>query len=133
MTLQAKNMVLAAALISSAPLFLSPAIAGGSVEIDQVMQLAGQSPELMQEINTELKASGNVLSQIVCDGSRLGRHWQHLGGLRIPPYTCPIGNRILELNATTTFFSDDASLPDGEKEHETARYVAIRAPVWSWK
>lgn len=133
MTLQAKNMVLAAALISSAPLFLSPAIAGGSVEIDQVMQLAGQSPELMQEINTELKASGNVLSQIVCDGNRLGRHWQHLGGLRIPPYTCPIGNRILELNATITFFSDDASLPDGEKEHETARYVAIRAPVWSWK
>ena len=61
-------------------LCVSPTMAGGGVEIEQVIKLAGQSPKLMDEIQRELKKSGKTISDIQCDATRLGRYWTHLGG-----------------------------------------------------
>jgi hypothetical protein len=111
----------------------SPAVAGGSVEIDQVMRLAGQSPKLISEIQSELKEAGKTLSDVKCDAARLGRYWTHLGGLRIPPYTCEIGTRMLELSGAVEFYAEDGTVPDEETRHEVTRYVSETEPGWSSK
>lgn len=121
------------ALVANLMIAASPAVAGGSVEIDQVMRLAGQSPKLMSEIQSELKKTGQTLVDVQCDAVRLGRYWTHLGGLRISPYTCDFGTRSLELTGTVEFYTDDGSIPDEETRHEVARYVSESEPDWSWK
>lgn len=122
-------------LILTASLFfaVSPANAGGSVEVAQVLRLAGQSTTLMNEIHAELKKTNKALTEVPCAGQRLGRHWTNLGGLRIAPYICDFGTRTLHLTATVAFYADDGSVPKVDAEHEVARFVSESQPRWNWK
>lgn len=104
--------------------------AGGSVGFDEVVQnLAGQSPELMAEVHIRLSNENLKISDIVCVGLRLGRHWVHLGGLRIPTFRCAIGAQTLTIDGDVSFYDVSGKVDAGP---EDAMYVAMSNPKWSW-
>jgi hypothetical protein len=106
----------------------------GSVETDQVVRLAGQSRKLMNELASELKAAGITLSAIGWSGARLGRHWQNLGGTRVPPYVAQIGSRTLTIDGLIRFFDDGGKYLalSNPKVHELAMFLAEDRPSWKW-
>ena len=105
--------------------------AGGSISLEDVVtRLAGQSPKLMAEVHTELAQSGKTIDDIVCGGTRLGRHWKHLGGLRIPSFDCQINNKSLMIDGAVHFY--DAAGNEGAGP-ATAMYVSLSAVKWAWK
>jgi hypothetical protein len=105
--------------------------AGGSLPMNEVVnRLAGQSPALMIEIAQRVKANALQLSDIVCTGTRLGRHFTHLGGLRIPTFRCDIGQSVLILEGDTNFY-DAAGAP--EAGPDTAVYAVSSSPSWNWE
>ena len=105
--------------------------ASGSISFeDVVMRLAGQSQKLMKEINTELVSNGGAISDIVCDGTRLGKHWKHLGGLRIPTFECAIGQKSLTVEGDVFFYDSKGK---AGAEPMAAMYVALSDPKWTWK
>lgn len=104
--------------------------AGGSVSLEDVVNgLAGQSPKLMREIRAELKASGKTVADVVCGGTRLGRHWAHLGGLRIPTFGCTINGKDLTIEGAVHFYDDAGTYDAGP---ETAKYAVFSNPKWRW-
>lgn len=131
MRLHVRNLLAAVAL----PLFIAvhatAALAGGSVSLEDVVRtVAGQSPVLMKEIHQALRKDGKTISAVVCDGVRLGRHWKHLGGLRIPTFTCPIAGRKLIIEAETTFFDETGATTDAPG---LAAYSVSYSPKWKWQ
>ena len=107
------------------------AFAGGSISFEDVVtRLAGQSEPLMTEINAELTANSTTISDIVCDGARLGKHWKHLGGLRIPAFECTLGKKRLTIEGDVGFYDAKGKAGAGPM---TAMYVALSNPKWSWK
>lgn len=117
------------------PLFIGThatvALAGGSVSLEDVVRtVAGQSPALMKEIHLALRKDGKTISAIVCGGVRLGRHWKHLGGLRIPTFTCPIAGRNLIIEAETAFFDETGAATDAPR---LAAYSVSCSPKWRWQ
>jgi hypothetical protein len=58
-----------------------PALAGGSLDFEQVRQLLHEKPALEVLLTQTLQVEHSGM------GVRLGFHWVHLGGLRIGPYT----------------------------------------------
>ena len=95
----------------------------------RALELASLSPKLMKEIKRELDASETKLSDIRCQGLRLGRHFVHLGGARIVPYSCNVGTAKLELDGVADFYDDRGNEGAGP---ETAMYVFELSPSWSW-
>lgn len=120
--------ILAAAALFAAPV---PALAGGSVGLDEVVKnLAGQSTELMDEIEDALEENDEKITDIICDGARLGAQWTSLGGARVSPFTCPIGKRTLIIEADVHFYDEEGN--EGA-DPETALYVSMNTPTWSWQ
>lgn len=111
--------------------FAAPACAGGSIGLDEVVsRLAGQSAKLMEEINDSLVASNTKISDQVCTGLRLGRHWVHLGATRIPPFSCEIGGKVLAIEGTVSFYDDTGK--DTGADPVTSRYYAMTDVSWDW-
>ena len=96
----------------------------------QAIALAGQSSDLMKEVEAKLKTTGTTLSSVRCGGLRLGRHFVHLGGARIIPYECDIGGAKITIGGKADFFDDQGTLGAGP---ETAMYYSQFSPSWHWK
>ena len=95
----------------------------------RAIELAGSSPKLMKEIQSELKASESKLSEIRCGGLRLGRIFVHLGGARILPYDCTVGTAKLEILGQADIYDDEGN--EGATP-DTAMYLFQHSPSWGW-
>lgn len=96
----------------------------------RALQVAGLSPKLMKEIRASLEASQTKLSDMRCDGVRLGRHFVHLGGARIAPYSCDVGRAKPELDGEVEFYDDHGN---EDAAPEAAMYVFEHSPSLNWK
>ena len=94
----------AAAFAAACLLAAAPAWAPGSLGLDEVLEAVKGAPELVQQIEVELRKRDLKVSEIVCDAARHGNQWRHLGGGRAAPYECRIGDLTLRVEAARTYF-----------------------------
>jgi hypothetical protein len=99
-----KSVPIALALILAA----SPAAAfdtsklgqGGTLPLDDLMPLIGQSAQLKREVDQALAEGKKKPDEVICSGMRFPGRWVHLGGSRVSPYTCGFGAKWLRIRAT---------------------------------
>ena len=109
---------------------------GGSLPLDDdaIQALIGQSPKLRQEIDRALAKAGKKPPEIICDGMRFPGTWKNLGGLRVSPYRCHIGDRWLTVSADVRVFDAQGKLYQSinQKGMERANVVKENHPAWTW-
>ncbi|QWG17861.1 hypothetical protein KMZ68_23395 [Bradyrhizobium sediminis] len=112
----------------------APALAGGSLGLDEVLKAVATAPKLVAEIQAELGKNNLAPGEVVCGGARHGNHWKYLGGGRAAPYECAIGKRTLEIGADRTYFdARGKSLGDLEKaDPQRAKTFREDNFRWSW-
>lgn len=110
------------------------AIAGGSISYDEVLALTKAEPKLGAEINAELSSKNLPESSIACTSTRLGRQWQKLGGARIGPYSCRIGDRTVEIRTEPVFLDKNGiKLKANEDPQLKASKIDQGSISWEWK
>lgn len=114
---------------------LSPAAAGGSIPLDEVMEQLKDDDKLIAALNAELEAQGLKAEEVICSGSRFGNHWENLGGARAIPYECLLGPRTIEIDGELHLFDKDGnelSLDDDDAPQKVVDYKQTNLK-WSWK
>jgi hypothetical protein len=92
------------ALVLAALPVAGAARAEGSLGLDEVLDAVKGAPQLVSEIDVELRKRDIKANQVICIGARHGNQWKHLGGGRAAPYACEIGDRRLTVEADRTYF-----------------------------
>ena len=85
----------------------SPALGEGSLALADVLEAVKSEPQLVSQIEVELRKRDLTVPEIVCIANRHGSQWRLLGGGRAAPYECSIGDRSLRIDAERVYF--DAS------------------------
>lgn len=81
-----------------------PARAEGSLGLHEVLQAVKDAPKLLNEIDAQRRKKDLKVGEVICGAARHGNQWTHLGGGRAAPYTCPIGDRTVKIEADRTYF-----------------------------
>jgi hypothetical protein len=106
----------ALALAALVALATVPALADGTLGLDEVLAAVGASPKLVAEIQAEAARNNLRPADVTCLGARHGNQWTWLGGSRAAPYNCEIGQRSLHIEADRVYFdARGKSLGDLEK------------------
>ena len=123
----------ALALIASIA-FATPACAGGSLPLEEVLTAVAKAPNLLAEITAELDKNSLKAAGVICGGARHGNHWKYLGGGRAAPYQCEIGKRSITIEADRVYFD-----PKGKSLGNVDRADPKRAKTfqesnfkWTW-
>jgi len=85
----------------------SPAAGEESLALAEVLEAVKSEPQLVSQIEVELRKRDLKVPEIVCIANRHGNQWRLLGGGRAAPYECSIGDRSLRIDAERVYF--DAS------------------------
>jgi hypothetical protein len=131
--LRGRALAVAALVIACA----SPAKAQG-IGLEEVLEVVKGDPELVRQIDVELRRRDLKARTIVCASAHHGSEWRLLGGGRAAPYACRIGEVLLRIDAQRTYF--DASgrklgqigQAPGELLLSRARYFREGKFQWSW-
>jgi hypothetical protein len=107
---------------------------GGSLPLDDVRPLIDKSPKLKDEVTSALAKAGKKAEEIICSGARFPREWVTLGGARVAPYECEIGDQTLTIRADVRITGRKGKAyekitRDAMKNAET---VTEDNPTWSW-
>lgn len=70
----------------------------------EVLEAVKSEPQLVSQIEVELRRRDLKAPGIVCVAARHGNQWRLLGGGRAAPYECRIGDRTLRIDAQRTYF-----------------------------
>jgi hypothetical protein len=81
---------------------LTAAQAGGSLSFEDVMAAVAGTP-VAAELEAIVKAENAKADELICTGVRLGNQWTELGGARVMPFECPIGNRTVTIDGVVQF------------------------------
>ena len=125
-----------AVAIAAAALAIScPAWAGGSIPLSEVLEVTKSSTALTEEVSKSLASAKTGSDEVVCSATRLGRHFESLGGARIAPYECEIGGRVLEVEAKVRMFDKEGTeLKSGDPEAPAkAAKVTEEDFQWTWR
>ena len=87
-----------------------PAWADGTLGLGEVLIAVEKAPKLVAEIRAELAKNKLTPAEVTCIAARHGRHWTYLGGGRVAPYRCDIGQRSLVIEAVTVYFDSQGKL-----------------------
>jgi hypothetical protein len=109
--------------------------AGGSIALSDAMTNFNAPPALTDEIKGAIRAANVATDNVICNATRFGRHWTHLGGGRASPYECRIGDKTLIITGTHEYRDGagnvlDENLPDIHERAATHRDIDIK---WEWK
>lgn len=107
---------------------------GGSLFLDDLMTLVNQTPRLKNVIDERLAKLGQKPGDVRCTGMRFPGQWKFLGGERVSPYACQIGDEWLRITAAVKVTSGsgkvfEAITPEAMK---SAKHVAETQLVWKW-
>lgn len=113
----------------------SPAFAGGTIPLSDVMEQLKHEPRLIADIQAELEQQNLQPDTLHCAGSRFGSHWRELGGARAIPYECEIGAKTLLIDGSVRLFDDEGREIDMGDENAPTRTFDFSQTdlVWSWK
>lgn len=108
---------------------------GGSLPLDDVLAIAKPYPNLVLQVRLELVRANLKREQVVCTGSRFGNSWVELGGARLAPYQCKIGNRTLMISASQSYFDKNSRKlkPTDRDLMRKAATVRETGLTWRWK
>jgi hypothetical protein len=81
-----------------------PASAEGSLPLAEVLEAVRSEPQLVSQIEVELRKRDLKVPEIVCTAARHGNQWRFLGGGRAAPYECRIGDRTVVIDAERIYF-----------------------------
>ena len=127
-------MKLASVAFAFFTLVASPASAGGSLGLDEVLVAVDKAPKLVAEIQAELTKNNLKPADLACTAARHGNQWTFLGGGRAAPYECEIGQRSIVIEADRIYFdARGKSLGDLEKASpKRAKTFQESNFRWSW-
>ena len=94
--------VLASACLCAA--WALPVSAEGSLPLAEVLDAVKSEPQLVSQIEVELRKRDLKVPSIACIAARHGNQWRLLGGGRAAPYECRIGDRSVRIEAERTYF-----------------------------
>jgi hypothetical protein len=105
----------------------------GSLPLTDIA-LIEKTPKLKAEVDMALAKAGKTADEITCTGARFPGSWTELGGTRVAPYTCEIGEQTLEIKARVRV--TDRKGRAIEKISPAAMKIAEDAvedrPTWNW-
>jgi hypothetical protein len=81
-----------------------PASSEGSLGLGEVLEAVKTEPQLVSQIEVELRRRDLKVAGMVCIAAQHGNQWKLLGGGRAAPYECRIGDRTLRIDAERTYF-----------------------------
>ena len=82
----------------------SPVSSEGSLALAEVLEAVKSEPQLVSQIEVELRKRDLKVPEIVCIANRHGNQWRLLDGGRAAPYECSIGDRSLRIDAERVYF-----------------------------
>jgi|SRR5581483_11421234 hypothetical protein len=105
-----------------------------SLDMDEIAAVIRQSPQLQREIDDALKKIGKKPEQQICIGMRFPGTWEELGGLRVAPYRCQIGDKWLRITTTVRVTGKDGKVYEriDEAAMRDATDVKETDPKWTW-
>jgi hypothetical protein len=114
---------------------VAPIEGGGSLPLGDVLRVAKPYPNLINEVRLALLNAGLRREQVTCAGRRLSRAWPHLGGQRVAPYECRIGERLLVVRSVANYFDRNGHklAADDPGIAEKATRLAEARLTWQWK
>jgi len=92
------------ALVGLCTICLSPASGEGSLPLVEVLDAVRGEPQLVSQIEVEVRRRDLKINDIVCSAARHGNQWRLLGGGRAAPYACTIGDRTVRIDADRTYY-----------------------------
>lgn len=104
---------------------------GGSISFTEVTELMDKDTSL--EMLMALNERGVDAANLVCSGTRLGRHWAHLGGLRIAPFVCDLTGATLQIEGEISFLNSEQQPADPATLFETASAALHENFAWQIK
>jgi hypothetical protein len=115
---------------------ISPASAGGSLPLSDVLNAVKGDGRLAQEIRDALGKENLNPDHVTCVGDRFGRQWKHLGGGRTLPFMCRIGKQDLAIEGDTELRDRKNNVIKGGINNKDAfsRAYAVRLKnlTWTW-
>jgi hypothetical protein len=127
-------MRIALVAVAFLALAASPALAGGSLGLDEVLVAVEKAPKLVTEIQAALTKGNLKAAELACTAARHGNQWTFLGGGRAAPYECEIGQRSVVIEADRIYFdARGKSLGDLEKASpKRAKTFQESNFRWTW-
>jgi hypothetical protein len=125
-------------LVGLGSIWAVPALAQGNMGLDEVMEAVKTAPQLIGQIEVEVRRRDLKIAGMVCMAASHGNEWRLLGGGRAAPYECRIGDLTLRIDAQRTYF-DAQGHRLGElgraPDHmllNRAKYFRERDFRWTW-
>jgi len=134
-TLMAVALTLAVSTIGASAFDTSELGQAGSLFLDDITALIDKSPKLKAEVAAALAKVDKTPDKIICLGMRFPGPWKELGGARVAPYTCEIGDQELEIRARVRLTGRNGKVYEkvtGEAM-KRAETVTEDKLVWTWK
>jgi hypothetical protein len=105
-----------------------------SLGLDQVLDAVRGDPELVRQIEVELRKRDLKAPGMACSAAQHGSEWRQLGGGRAAPYECQIGERSLRIDAVRTYFDSNGRRlhATGDMLFNRARYFREGNFRWTW-
>jgi hypothetical protein len=92
------------ALAGLGAIWSSPVSSEGSLALAEVLEAVKSEPQLVSQIEVELRKRDLKVPEIVCIAARHGDQWRLLDGGRAAPYACTIGDRTVRIDAERVYF-----------------------------
>jgi hypothetical protein len=126
------------ALAGLCVIWIMPASGEGSLGLVEVLEAVKAEPQLVSQIEVELRKRDLKVPGIGCIAARHGNQWRLLGGGRAAPYECRIGDRTLRIDAERTYFDANGhrlGQPGHVADHvlfNKAKFFRERNFRWTW-
>ncbi len=135
MTRQAGLKRWCTAIITIAGIGSAVAQGGGSLGLDEVLDVVNTEAKLAAEIQDELKKNNLKIEDIICTGFRHDNRWTILSGARAAPYECDIGKRTLVVQAQRTYYDARKRRLGDMKKANPKRADSFKESNfrWTWK
>lgn len=74
------------------------------VPLTEILKAGRDTPDLLRQIDVELRKGYLKEGDVTCVASSLGEQWKSMGGGGCAPYQCQFGDRTLRIEADRTYF-----------------------------
>lgn len=106
----------------------------GSLPLADMQTLIAKSPKLKQEVDDAVAKLGKKPDEIMCNGMRFPGAWKELGGLRVAPYSCPFGDKWLQVRAQVKITGKRGKVYARADKEAMRRAENVRETglAWTW-